>query len=93
MSPKEDGSLTKTLAATFGGTDQKPADDEVSTQSDEDIPVETRKNRDLRADVRAAADERGTVVPQRVKRPNFFQRLFGPRQPKNQPQPAPMRGH
>ena len=93
MSPKEDGTVTKVLAATFGGTDQKP-NEEVSTQSEEDIPVESRKNRALHADVRAVADERGTVVPPPAKKPNFFQRLFGPRQPKTPAQPAPyMRGH
>ena len=93
MTIKDDGSVTKVVAAAFGGTDQRPGE-EASTQSEEDIPIETRKNKAMHADVRPAADERGRVVPPTpAKKPNLLQRLqfklFGPRQNKPQPTPAP----
>ncbi len=89
---KDDGTLSKVVAKAYAGTDQRPGDDEVSTQND-DAPVESRKKTAARPDVRAAADERGRVARrQPEKKPNFFQRLFGPRQPKQQPPAAPGRG-
>jgi len=88
-----DGALLKVLDTTPGANDVHPAGEESSTQSEEEIPVEVRKKQSLNADVRAKADALGTVVPQAAKRPNFFQRIFGPRQPKTQPMPGTGRGH
>jgi len=90
---KPDFSLVKVLDTSAGANDPQPrAGEESSTQSEEDIPVESRRNKMPHADVRAAADARGTVVPQ-AKRPNFFQRMFGPRQPKSPSTPDSGRGH
>jgi penicillin-binding protein 2 len=83
----EDGKLSRLVAQAFQGTDQRPDDDEVSTQND-DAPVESRIGSTSRPVVREVADERGRVVsPRPQKKPNFFQRLFGPKQPKSAPVP------
>lgn len=83
----EDGKLSRMVAAAFQGTDQRPGDDEVSTQND-DAPVESRVGSAIRPVVRASADERGRVVqPRAPKKPNIFQRLFGPKPPKSAPVP------
>jgi penicillin-binding protein 2 len=86
----EDGTLTKVVAQAFQGTDRRPSDDEISVQSD-DGPVEARPRIVDQPAVRTEGDRRNAASAQ--KKPNFFQRLFGPRQPKSPTQPGgPGRG-
>lgn len=83
---KEDGSLTKLVAAAFQGTDHRPGDgdNEVSIRG-EDGPVETRGTQtDGRPNVEATADARGQVGGRDGQRKQtFLERIFGPR--KNNP--------
>jgi penicillin-binding protein 2 len=91
---KEDGSLTKLVAAAFQGTDARPNarpnDEEESAVDNGEAQVERRRVRkDVAApDVRAAADARGRAAVRAqpaARKPNFWERMFGPRQRSNPP--------
>jgi penicillin-binding protein 2 len=92
----EDGTLTKLVAGAFAGTDARPSarsdDEETSVDHGNEQVVKRDKTRDGPApDVRKAADARGRVVsrPQGgIRKPSFFERVFGPRQ---RPNPGPRR--
>jgi penicillin-binding protein 2 len=90
---KDDGSLSKLVATAFQGTDSRPGnrsgDEEVSVDNGEAQLERIRRRKEVAADVRAAPDALGRApraVPQAVPRkPSFFERVFGPRRPSNQP--------
>ncbi len=87
---KEDGGASTLVATTFKGTDQKPdahiAVEETAGHSDDpNIASGAREKSSAKPDLREAADARG-----RVTKPNFFQRLFNPKNsgtPGNKTQP------
>jgi penicillin-binding protein 2 len=93
---KDDGSLNKLVATAFQGTDtrlpNRNADEEVSVDNGEAQLERIRKRKEVMADVRAAADARGTIPRARVqvpaKKPSFWDRVFGPKRPA---QPGPRR--
>jgi penicillin-binding protein 2 len=91
----EDGSLTKLVASAFEGTDERPSaradGEETSVDHGNEQLVKRKKGREGAApDIRRAADARGRVVsqPGGMRKPSFFERIFGPRQ---RPNPGPRR--
>ena len=95
---KDDGSLTKLVAAAFQNADPRPAGGNANEEDPVDNGTAPSERRGARkeataADVRATADARGKVqrAPRAQpvqKKPNFLERLFGPRKsPSNPPGP------
>ena len=94
---KDDGSLTKLVATAFQGTDTRPGNrnpEEETSVDNGEAQVEKRNRKAVAADVRAAADARGSIPRAKVqaapKKASFFERVFGPRRPPA-PQPGPRR--
>lgn len=97
ISFKEDGSLTKLVAQNENDTRPGAGGEEEETADHVAEPgnvSETNKKDSARPDIRENADERGRVSkkPFIEKKPNLWQKMFGPRKQSTKPQPTGVPG-